>query len=96
MPVPKATKTGTTLRPISFFNWKHHMIMESWKYLRLLFDSGAHKTMTYHRCVPEGVKPLVLWEKKSFNILSGQLMATEKVWLQDIPLPEFDKNRIID
>jgi len=83
--IPASICTASTIRAV-----------QSKRVLRVLFDSGATKTMIKRSVLPRGVKPRKLSTSKVMKILAGTLAATDTVTLRDIRLPEFDKNRRIE
>ena len=66
------------------------------KILRVLFDTGAMKTMIHKRAVPANAKPVRTQTKQTFRTLAGKMTTTNMVVLRDIRLLEFNKNRRIN
>ena len=64
--------------------------------LRVLFDTGAMKTMIHRRVLPKDAKPVKTQTKQTFRTLAGKLTTTEMVVLRNIRLLEFNKNRKIN
>jgi len=64
--------------------------------LRCLLDSGSTRTLIHRSCIPRNVEPKLLAEKKKLSTLAGQVVANSMVYMRDIRLPEFDKNRSVE
>jgi len=70
--------------------------VQSKRVLRVLFDSGATKTMIKISVLPRGAKPSKLNTSNVIKTLAGTFAAADTIPLRDIRLPEFDKNRRIE
>ena len=64
--------------------------------LKVLLDPGSTRTLINKKVLPKNVNPAVLQSKTSVTTIAGTFSPTEMVYLRDIRLPEFDKNRQID
>ncbi len=62
----------------------------------MLFDSGSNVSMIKRSALPKGVITKLLGDTKLVRTLAGHLKTKEVVMMQDIRLPEFDKNRRIN
>jgi hypothetical protein len=64
--------------------------------LQVFFDQGSDKTFIHHaQCLPPGVKPSVTI-KKIGKTISGQVISTRQVTLQDIVMSKFSKHHVLD
>ena len=52
--------------------------------------------MMHKRCLPRGAMPEGLKQTKAFNTVVGVLQTEQKVWLNEISLPEFDKTKTVN
>lgn len=64
--------------------------------LRVLFDSGGGKSLIHRRAIPRGAKLTPPNDKTALNTIAGIYHPLGKVNVNDMRLPAFDKNRIID
>ena len=71
-------------------------LKKSQRLLRVLFDSGAMKTMIHRRALPADADTIKLAEGKIMTTLAGKFKTTEVVTLRKIKLPEFDKTKTVD
>jgi hypothetical protein len=63
----------------------------------VLFDSGLNVSMIIMRsAMPKGVITKLLGDTKLVRTLTGCLKMQEVIMMQDLRLPEFDKNRRIN
>ena len=69
--------------------------VRSRRLLKVLLDSGSSQCLIKKSALPKGIVPKKLTESKSLKTLAGSILSTQVVTLQDIRLPEFDKNRKI-
>jgi hypothetical protein len=70
--------------------------IKSWRLFWVLFDSGSNVSMIKRSALPKGVFTKLLGDTKLVRTLVGRLKMQEVVTMQDIRLPEFDKNRRIN
>ncbi len=70
--------------------------IRSQKLFRVLFDSGLNVSMVKRTALPKGVIIKLLGGTKLVRTLIGRLKTQEIVTMQDIKLPEIDKNRRIN
>ena len=97
IPVPKCTKKITkNYFPTSIAIADSIALKKSQRLLRVLFDSGAMKTMIHRRALPASAEPTKLTNTKTMSTLAGNLQTTEVVKLRKIKLPEFDKTKTVD
>lgn len=66
------------------------------KLLKALLDSGSAKTLINKKVLPKHVVPTKINTKQVMHTLAGNMSVHDKVNLEDIRLPEFDKNRRVD
>ncbi len=66
--------------------------IRSQKLFRVLFDSGSNVSMIKRSALPKGIITKLLGDTKLVRTLAGRLKTQEIVTMQDIRLPEFDKN----
>ncbi len=69
--------------------------IRSWRLFRVLFDSGLNVSLIKRLALPKNVITKLLGDTKLVRTLTGPLKTPEAVTMQDIRLPEFDKNRRI-
>jgi hypothetical protein len=69
--------------------------IRSWRLFQVLFDSGSKVSMIKRSALPKGIITKLLGDTKLVRTLAGHLKTQEVVTMQDIRLPEFDKNRHI-
>ena len=62
---------------------------------KVLLHSGSSQYLIKKSVLPKGIVSKKLRESKSPKTLAGSILSTQVVTLQDISLPEFDKNRKI-
>ena len=67
-------------------------LVRSKKLFRVLFDSGSSATLIKKASLPKGTVPRKLKNPKSLRTLAGKLSTDSVASLNDIQLPEFDKN----
>ncbi len=70
--------------------------IRSQRLFRVLFDSGLNVSMIKRSALPKGVITKYPGDIKLVRTLAGCLKTQEVVTMQDIRLPEFDKNRRIN
>jgi hypothetical protein len=70
--------------------------IRSQRLFQVLFDSGLNVSMIKRSALPKGVITKLLGDTKLVRTLAGHLKTQEVVRMQDIRLPEFDKNRRIN
>jgi hypothetical protein len=70
--------------------------IRSWRLFWVLFDSGLNVSMIKRSALPKGIITKLLGDTKLVRTLTGRLKMQEVVTMQDIRLPEFDKNRRIN
>ncbi len=70
--------------------------IRSQRLFQVLFDSGSHVSMIKRSSLPKGVIAKLLCDTKFVRTLAGNLKMQEVVTMQDLRLPEFDKNRRIN
>jgi hypothetical protein len=70
--------------------------MRSQRLFQVLFDSGLNVSMIKRSDLPKGIITKLLGDTKLVRTLTGRLKMQEIVTMQDIRLPEFDKNRCIN
>ncbi len=70
--------------------------MRSWRLFWVLFDSGLNVSMIKRSALPKGIVTKLLGDTKLVRTLTGHLKTQEVVMMQDIKLPQFDKNRRIN
>jgi transposase InsO family protein len=85
-----------TAAPMSFIVAKTINGKTSMRLLRALFDSGGSATMIHERCLPKGCQPTVLTNYVTSNTIAGNFTSEKCVHMQEITLPEFDRNKRID
>ena len=96
VPVPKNGKPrDLSLTPISIMVIETIGAAKSKKVLKVLFDPGSSKTMISSEIVPKKATAKSLSTEKKVNTIAGAMMANKMVYLRNIKLPEFDKNRKI-
>ena len=61
--------------------------------LKVLFDSGSTVTFISQKVLPRECKPFPIKQGKKVNTIAGMNLCNEMVVLQDICLPELDKNQ---
>jgi hypothetical protein len=64
--------------------------------LKVLFDPGSTVTFISRKCLPRHCKTCPVTNSRSVSTLAGSCTANEMVVLRAIPLPELNKNRVID
>eukprot|EP00957_Ditylum_brightwellii_P066689 5060982-Ditylum_brightwellii.AAC.1 len=69
--------------------------LQSRQLLKVLLDSRSKACLIKRSALPKGINLKDLASMKSFNTLAGTLDMQQMVTLQDVHLPEFDKNRHI-
>ena len=69
---------------------------ESPQLLRVLFDSGVASTIIHRRALPNVLNTMRLDKKVRMNTVAGVYESGGEVLLQNIRLPELDKNRIVN
>ena len=69
---------------------------ESPRLLCVLFDSVGARTMIHRRALPNGVNTMWLDKKMRMTTVAGFYESVGEVLLQNIRLPELDKNRIVN
>jgi hypothetical protein len=89
------TPTNTPA-PMSFMVAKTINGKTSMRLLRALFDSGGSATMIHENCLPRGCKPTLLTNKITSITVAGNFTSEQCIELQEITLPEFDRNKKID
>ena len=92
-PGPKAKRS---LTPITIVVCDTIGLKKSRRILRVLLDSGSMKTLIHRDLLPKGAATKRLSSKKKVTTLAGDFSPKEMVYLRDLRLPEFDKNRAID
>jgi hypothetical protein len=70
--------------------------IRSRRLFQVLFDSGLNVSMIKRSPLPKGVITKLLGDTKLVRTLAGYLKTQEVVTMQDIRLPEFNKNRRIN
>ncbi len=70
--------------------------IRSQRLFQVLFDSGLNVSMIKRSALRKGVIMQLLGDTKLMKTLAGHLKMQEVVTMQDIRLPEFDKNRRIN
>ncbi len=70
--------------------------IRSQRLFQVLFDSGSNVSMIKRPALHKGVITKLLGDTKIVRTLAGCLKTQEVVTMQDIRLPEFDKNRHIN
>ena len=83
----------------SIFPQQHRFLQvekTSMRLLRVLFDSGGSATMIHDRCLPKGCVPTVLTNTVTSNTIAGNFTSNTCVYMREIILPEFDRNKKID
>ena len=90
---PKAKRT---LTPITILICDTIGVKKSRRLLRVLFDSGSMKTLIHRDVLPEGASTKRLGSNRGVSTLAGKFHPKEMVYMRDIRLPEFDKNRCVD
>jgi hypothetical protein len=70
--------------------------IRSQRLFQVLFDSGSNVSTIKRSALPKGVITKLLGDTKLVRTLAGRLKMQEVVTMQDIRLPEFDKNRRIN
>ena len=85
-----------TAAPMSFIVAKEINGKTSMRLLRALFDSGGSATMIHQRCLPRGCEPTILTNQITSNTIAGNFVSKKSVFLKEITLPEFDRNKKID
>ncbi len=71
-------------------------IIRSWRLFWVLFDLGLNVSMIKRSAPPKGVITKLLSDTKLVRTLTGCLKMQEAIMMQDLRLPEFDKNRRIN
>ena len=96
IPTPKIhSSTQRNAVPATLLLIKNIQNETSQRLLSVLFDSGSTKTMIHKRCLPPRAKPNILPERQKMNTIVGQYYAQEEVTMEDVVLPEFDRNKHI-
>jgi hypothetical protein len=67
--------------------------IRSQRLFRVFFDSGSNVSMIKRSALLKGIITKLLGDTKLVRTLAGCLKTQEVVTMQDIRLPEFDKNR---
>jgi hypothetical protein len=67
--------------------------IRSGRLFQVHFDSGLNVSMIKRSALPKGVITKLLGDTKLARTLAGHLKTQEVIMMQDIRLPEFDKNR---
>ncbi len=62
----------------------------------VLFDSGSNVSMIKRWTLPKGIITKLLGNAKLMRTLAGHLKTQEVITMQDIRLPEFNKDRFIN
>ena len=88
---PSAVETLTTICTVDTIGAVH-----SRKILRVLLDSGSHRTLIKKSVLPHNIIPKKMDNNQKLQTLAGTLEVAEVVKLRDVRLPEFDKNRQIN
>jgi hypothetical protein len=70
--------------------------IRSQRLFQVLFDSGSNVSMIKRSALPKGIITKLLGDTKLVRTLAGHLKMQETATMQDIRLPEFDKNRHIN
>ena len=68
----------------------------SMRLLKALGDSGGTATMIHKQALPKGCTLQVLVEPLKSNTIMGTFQSKWRVYLKDLLLPEFDKNKRIE
>ena len=89
--LPAATPVPTSFMIAKIINEKTSM-----RLLRVLFDSGGSATMIHDRCLPKGCVPTVLTNTVTSNTIAGNFTSNTCVYMREIILPEFNRNKKID
>ena len=87
---------GKTMAPMSFLVARTINEKISMRLLRALFDSGGSATMIHERCLPKGCIPTLLTNNVTSTTIAGNFVSERYVYLKEITLPEFDRNKKID
>jgi len=85
-----------TAAPMSFIVAKTINGKTSLRLLRALFDSGGSATMIHERCLPKGCQPTLLTNYVTSNTIAGNFTSEKCINMEEITLPEFDRNKKID
>ena len=97
MPTPKASVTsheGAITHLLMVVHKIHNH--ESPRLLRVIFDSRGGRTVIHRRALPNGVNTMWLDKKMRMTTVAGLYESGGEVLLQNIRLPELDKNRIVN
>jgi hypothetical protein len=86
----------TTKLPMSFMVARLICSHTSMRLLRVLCDSGGSCTWINSRALPRGCTPMLLDQPTSSLTLAGTLRTNRCVMMNDITLPEFDRNKKIE
>ena len=76
-----------------FHNIHNH---ESPRLLRVLFDSGGARTMIHRRALTNGVNPMWIDKNIIMTTVEGVYESGGELSLQNIRIPELDKNIIFN
>jgi hypothetical protein len=96
-----STTTGLRLRslkesPVPICTIDTIGTIRSQRLFQVLFDLGLNVSIIKRSALPKGVISKLLGDTKLVRTLAGCLKTQEVVTMQDIRLPEFDKNRRIN
>jgi hypothetical protein len=69
--------------------------IRSQRLFQVLFDTGSNVSIIKRSALPKGVITKFLGDIKLVRALAGCLKMQEVVTMQDLKLPEFNKNRCI-
>ena len=69
--------------------------VRSRRLLKVLLDSGSSQCLIKRSALPKGIVPKELAETKSLKTLAGPVKSTQVVTIQEMRLPEFNKDRKI-
>jgi len=64
--------------------------------LKVLFDPGSTASFISRKALPRQCKPFTVKQGRKINTLVGQGLSNEMVVMEDIRLPELDKNRRVN
>ncbi len=70
--------------------------IQSQRLFQVLFDSGSNVSMIKRSALPKGIITKLFDDTKLVRTLAGYLKTQEVVTMQDLRLPEFEKNRRIN
>ena len=94
--LPCGTPKELSLTPITIMTIDTIGMKKSRNILKVLLDPGSTKTLINKKCIPKGANSKPLQEVKKVTTIAGSLKTQHMIYLRELKLPEFDKNRKVD